>query len=120
MVLTGLLIIAAVSLVLGVVLANVTWLIVSLVASVLAAFFLYRSWGAIKERRTNMARRKSPQSEPSHASPPPARAPPPGPGGRDRPPGRGLGGRRPSGLPPRRLRRARRPGAGAGPAEPGA
>src|SRR3954464_4330065 len=74
MVLTGLLIIAAVSLVLGVVLANVTWLIVSLVASVLAAFFLYRSWGAIKERRTNMARRKSPQSEPPAASSPPARA----------------------------------------------
>src|SRR4051794_21753107 len=73
MVLTGLLIIAAVSLVLGVVLANVTWLIVSLVASVFAAFFLYRSWGAIKERRTNRPRRKSPQSEPS-ASSPPARA----------------------------------------------
>src|SRR4051794_14577136 len=71
MVLTGLLIIAAVSVVLGLVLASATWLIVSLVASVLAAFFLYRSWGTIKERRTNMARRKKPaESGPSGASPP--------------------------------------------------
>src|SRR3954449_6248526 len=74
MLLTALVIVAAVSVVLGLVLPSVPWLIASLMASVLAAFFLYRSWGAIKERRTNMARRKSPQSDPSAASTPPARA----------------------------------------------
>src|SRR4051794_21016693 len=73
MVLTALVIVALVSVVLGLVLPSVLWLIVSLVASVLAAFFLYRSWGAIKERRTNMARRKKPAesvASGSSASPP--------------------------------------------------
>src|SRR3954453_15620168 len=71
MVLTGLLLVAFVSVILGVVLASVTWLIVSLVASVLAAFVLYRSWGTIKERRTNMARRKktAEQSVPAKVGP---------------------------------------------------
>ncbi len=64
MVLTGLLLIALVSLALGLAWASVTWLVVSLVASVLAAFVLYRSWGTIKKRRTNMARRKKAADQP--------------------------------------------------------
>ena len=56
MVLIVLLLVAAVSVVIGVVYASVAWLIVSLVASVLAAAVLYRSWGTIKERRAHMAR----------------------------------------------------------------
>src|SRR4051812_41012110 len=80
MLLTALVIVAAVSVVLGLVLPSVPWLIASLVASVLAAFFLYRSWGSIKERRTNMARRKKPAesvASPAPAPPPPSPASPP-------------------------------------------
>src|SRR5438270_13038910 len=68
MVLTGLLLVALVTVIVGVVLANVTLLIVSLVASVLAALVLYRSWGTIRERRTNMGRRKKGADEPVPAS----------------------------------------------------
>ena len=56
MLLLALLLIALVSVILGVVFASVAWLIVSLVASVLSAVVLIRSWQMIKERRTQMAR----------------------------------------------------------------
>ncbi|MDT4921654.1 MAG: hypothetical protein QOI15_2556, partial [Pseudonocardiales bacterium] len=56
MLLLTLLLIALISVILGVIFASVAWLFVSLVASVLAAMVLVRSWRMIKERRTQMAR----------------------------------------------------------------
>src|SRR5437763_15904039 len=59
MVLTVLLIVAAVTVVIGVVLASVPWLIVSLVASALAAFALVRSWGSLTEKAARARRKKA-------------------------------------------------------------
>src|SRR3954469_19311057 len=59
MVLTVLLIVAAVTVVVGVVLASVPWLIVSLVASALAAFALVRSWGSLSEKAARARRKKT-------------------------------------------------------------
>ena len=66
MVLTVLLIVAAVTVVIGVVLASVPWLIVSLVASVLAGIALVRSWGSLTEKAARARRKKPvPATEPA-------------------------------------------------------
>src|SRR5919206_5251389 len=69
MVLTGLLLIALVSVVLGVVLGSTLWFIVSLGASVLAAFFLIGAWRTVKERRAEAQARQRTAEPPRAAHP---------------------------------------------------
>ena len=56
MLLLGLMLIAAVSIIFGLTLESVAWLVVALIATVLAALVLFRSWRTIREQRTQMAR----------------------------------------------------------------